>query len=596
MNLFKYLFRIVDTVIPARDRGGSEESLRNARIVYVALLLLVVNDLAFGAIGLAQGDRVIPWIVLGAGLLVFPTPMLHRLSGSVRLAAMWVAVVGTLMLVSTGALSGGMHSTSRVWYSALAIFILMTQGTRVALFWTAAIAAEGLALWWLSTHGRILPDFEQPETKAISWAIAFPSGLLLIISMLHGFLEAHRRAIQNLDRQARALEDQAAQLRLAKSQTEAASRSRSDFIATVSHEIRTPMSGILGVAHLLAGTDLSGEQRKYLDALRISGEGLLSILGDILDFSKIEAGKLDLRPESFAFRPMCEECVSLFAGIAQSKRLDIRARVESGIPEFAFGDPVRLRQILINLIGNAVKFTDKGEISLEVHPLQDRKDWALFLVKDSGIGMSPGTLKILFQPYTQADASSTRNYGGTGLGLAICNKLVGLMGGDIEVESKLGSGSEFRIRLPLPAGQPRDPAPAASIPIPADPGFHGKTVLLAEDNMVNRMVAVKILENLGLKVEVALNGLEAVERWRAGGFDIILMDCQMPGMDGYEATRVIRGLEQAAGSIRRIPIVALTAQAMEEDRRACLESGMDEYLSKPVKVENLRHVLRAWIG
>jgi signal transduction histidine kinase/ActR/RegA family two-component response regulator len=595
VNLFQYLFKVVDVLIPIRERTGSEETLRNARIVYIALLLLVVTDFAFGALGLAQGDRVLPWIVVAAGLLACITPVLHRLSGSVKLAAIWISLIGTLMLFSTGALSGGIHSNSQVWFAALAVFILMTQGTQAALLWTLVIALEGFALWWIPSHGYLLPDFEQPDTKAISWAFAFPSALLLMISMLHGFFEAHRRAIQNLDQQAKALEEQADQLRQAKSEAEAASRSRTDFIATVSHEIRTPMNGILGVAHLLAGTELSGEQRKYLDALRVSGEGLLSILGDILDFSKIEAGKLELRPESFAFATMCEECISVFAGIAQSKRLDIRMHLESGLPDFVFGDPLRLKQILINLIGNAVKFTDKGEVTLRAIPLPERKDWVRFVVKDTGIGMSQATLRILFQPYTQADASSTRNYGGTGLGLAICNRLLGLMGGDIRVESSLGTGSEFSIQVPLPKAQLPSEAPAASVPLRAAPGFQAKLVLLAEDNMINRMVAVKILESMGLQVDVAGNGLEAVERWRKGGYDIILMDCQMPGMDGYEATRIIRRLEREADDGERIPIVALTAHAMEEDRRACLESGMDEYLSKPVKVEALRQVLQTWI-
>ncbi|MEO7425278.1 MAG: ATP-binding protein [Fibrobacteria bacterium] len=595
MNLFQYLFKVVDALIPSGEREGSEEVLRKARIVYIALLFLVVTDFAFAALGLAQGDRVLPWIVLAAGLLACATPVLHRLTGSIKLAAVWISLVGTLMLVSTGLLSGGIHSNPQVWFAALAVFILMTQGTQAALFWTLAIAVEGFALWWLPLHGYVLPDFEQAETKAISWAFAFPSSLLLMISMLHGLFEAHRRAIDNLDKQAKALEVQADQLRKAKSQAEAASRSRSDFIATVSHEIRTPMNGILGVAHLLAGTELSGEQRKYLDALRVSGEGLLSILGDILDFSKIEAGKLELRLESFAFGAMCEECISVFAGIAQSKRLEIRMKLEPGLPKFAFGDPLRLKQILINLIGNAVKFTDKGEVMLRAAPVAGRKDWVRFTVKDSGIGMSPATLRILFQPYTQADASYTRNYGGTGLGLAICNRLLGLMGGDIRVDSALGTGSEFNVQLPLPEAQAPVRAPEVPAPALAAHGIQSKVVLLAEDNMVNRMVAMKILESLGLRVEVAVNGLEAVERWRAGGIDFILMDCQMPGMDGYEATRNIRRLEREAAAGVRIPIVALTAHAMEEDRNACLEAGMDEYLSKPVKVEALRRVLQAWI-
>jgi signal transduction histidine kinase/CheY-like chemotaxis protein len=590
-----WLFKLVDGLIPKTELPGSEETVRNARIVYSALLLILINDLVFGLLGIAQGDKVLPWIVLGCGAITSLAPILHRKYKSIKIAGSWIAWVSTILLITTCTLSGGIYSSALAWFGALVVFIIVTQGSKMALIWTITIAVFTILLWWLPEHGIILPDYENPVHKSISWAIAFPSGLFLILCILHGFFEAHRRAIRNLDRQAKALLIQAKELGLAKNEAEAASKSRSEFIATVSHEIRTPMNGILGVTQLMNGTNLSNEQQKYMEALKMSAEGLLSILGDILDFSKIEAGKLEVQAESFHLKQMCQESISIFAGIAQSKKLQIQLVFETTLPNFVLGDPIRIRQILLNLIGNSVKFTEQGVITLSVELDKERKDWVNFSVRDAGIGMSETTLKILFQPYTQADASSSRKYGGTGLGLAICNRLVVLMGGKISVESQLGHGSCFHISLPLPATSPNQEIITSVVRSEETSNPGNMRILLAEDNAVNRMVAIKMLEKLKVKVEIAINGIEAVKSWQAGNFDLIFMDCQMPGMDGYEASRTIRNQEKNQNGFPRIPIVALTAHAMEEDRIKCLDSGMDAYLTKPVKSESLREALRTWI-
>ena len=442
------LFRLVDKLIPASIRIGGDEELRNARTVYSALILVMLNDLAFGLLGLVQGDKVLPWIVLGTGLLAAFTPWLHRRSGSLRLSATWIALLCTAMLSSVGLLSGGMQSSTIVWFGALAVFILVTLGSPAATIWAGGMAAASLCLWWSTVNGHTLPDFENPETKVISWAISFPAGLFLIILLLKGFFEAHRQAISNMERQARNLGDQAAELGRAKALAETALLSRGEFIATVSHEIRTPMNGILGVADLLRDTPLSALQRKYLDALGASAEGLLSIIGDVLDFSKIESGKLKISQDRFDVRNLCENVLSVFAGLVAAKGLRLPSAFHPELPQMVMGDPVRIRQILINLIGNAVKFTDKGSVRLNVGPMPDRIGWVEFTISDDGIGMDDKVLASLFQPYVQGDGSTTRKYGGTGLGLAICDRLTGMMGGTVGVESVPGAGSTFRVRLP----------------------------------------------------------------------------------------------------------------------------------------------------
>ncbi len=594
-SIIAFLFKLVDRFIPKKEWNGSEENIRNARIVYGAFLLIFVNDILFCTLGFIQHDRVLPWIVLICGILMGLTPLYHKYYGSLNAAGLWISGVCTAMLLSTSLLSGGMHSSSQVWFGALIVFVMVTQGSKPALILTGVIGLETLTVWWLSAHGVVFPDYENPVDKAISWSLSFSASLFLVVCILHGFFETHRHAIRNLDRQTKTLLIQTKELGQAKFEAEAASKSRSEFIATVSHEIRTPMNGILGVTQLMNGTVLSQEQQKFMHALRISAEGLLSILGDILDFSKIEAGKLEVLTEPFSLKAVCEESLSVFAGISETKNLKINFQYHNGLPNHVIGDPVRIRQVLLNLIGNAVKFTEKGVIEVNVFPLEGRKDWVKCTVKDQGIGMSEATLKILFQPYTQADASSSRKFGGTGLGLAICNRLIALMGGKISVDSQLGQGSCFSFELALL--ETKLPVKSSVVPVPevknmALPKAH---VLVAEDNAVNLMVVVKMLEKLNVSIEVAHNGIEAVEHWEKGSFDLIFMDCQMPEMDGYLASQTIRAKENASKTGLRIPIVALTAHAMEEDRIRCLAAGMDAYLTKPVKSSSLGEALAAWV-
>ena len=420
------------------------------------------------------------------------------------------------------------------------------------------------------------------------------------LSVLLGLLvfvlaTGRERARRQVREQTRQLSAEVVLTASARDEAVEASNAKSVFVATVSHELRTPLSGVIGTAELLLDTELAPDQREYAEIVRSSSEGLLVVINDILDYSKIEAGKLELDPGGFAVSEMiAESCASLLQ-VAREKGIRLEVHADPDLPGWLYGDAPRLRQVLINLLANAVKFTAEGQVTVQVSATPTTDSTRLRVaVNDTGIGIDDATLARLFQPFTQADNSTARRYGGTGLGLTISARLIELMGGTIGATSTPGVGSEFWFEVVLALTDHPEEHPQERFSALGERDAAGNLtdaaplVLVAEDNPVNQMLAVRQLDKCGYRTEVVANGNEALEATAHTSYAAVLMDCQMPEMDGYDASRQIRNRERTG---EHLPIVATTAHSMSGDRDKCLAAGMDEYLSKPIRTIELRDTL-----
>ncbi|MGI6783038.1 MAG: response regulator [Aminivibrio sp.] len=431
-------------------------------------------------------------------------------------------------------------------------------------------------------------------------------GLLTIIRDI-----TYRKAGEAALKTAMQLLEQESKMSLEMAQrAEKANMAKSEFLANMSHEIRTPLNGIIGMASLLLEKNLTAEQRDCAETLMNSAESLLGLLNDILDFSKIEAGRLEFEEIRFNLKNLVESAASFFAPLAAEKNIILTAAIDPATPTVLLGDPGRLRQILANLLSNAVKFTDEGEVTLSVKGRQagDGKAAFQFAVRDTGIGIPPDRMEYIFDKFAQADKSTTRRFGGTGLGLVITNLLAEMMGGKITAVSPAphrsdtapgGPGSVFYFTVSLPVLQ-EDPAPAARHDelSPDDRRLRAlseKRILLVEDNVINQKVAVAMLRKLGIQPDLANDGVEALEILAEKPYDLVLMDVEMPRMDGMEAARRLRAMPEGAPN-RRTPVLAMTARAMKGDRDACLEAGMNDYVAKPITAARLREALLHWLA
>jgi len=570
---------------------------RDAAQYQVALELLqtAVVEARGGAVSLVFANSVIAWLGWSHG---------HPVAAAVVVGLSGIIAVWRIFLarrVGSGDLTPEAIARSEHEFEANCLLLSLMSVVTAAIIYPAAPALDAVLIiaalcamlavapMFISLVGRAFQLYVAPQLLALfavslfdprTYSPLFAISIPVFYLTLRHAAQLHRAATELAIRR--------------RIETDAANAAKTQFLANMSHEIRTPMNGVIGALDLLGRGELSPPQRKLLETATSSSEALLTVLNEVLDFAKIEAGKLELVQEPLAIRAVLVSVVNLFSPLAQHKGLALSADLSPALPARVRGDAARIRQVLLNLVGNAVKFTAHGSIVVRARraPGGDSRLMVVFEVEDTGIGIAPDVVPRLFTAFFQADQTNQRRFGGTGLGLVISKRLAEAMGGGLSVDSTLGSGSVFRLSLPLEALPDSPEAQAPTPPAAQLPAKLNGKVLLVEDNPVNRTLAGAMLRSLGLEVTEAEDGKIALQQMERSAFDLVLMDCQMPVMDGFAATREIRGRATPAS---HIPIIAVTANAMSGDAERCLRAGMDAHLAKPFTLDQLRTAITPWL-
>lgn len=572
-----------DSIVATRAKRAE-----NVALVTIGCALLSTMVFMLRAV---QWDIEIRQILLGSNILCAPISMWMIWRYGLSFSASLIAILGLAIAIFSGPLTGGgTTSLATIWFLTLPVLgglIGSKPGTAIGI---GSSVLSFVILFFVENQMGVLPDLTPLEFRG-SQAHLHQFATLTIFSVcVYTFLHQVKVSDGELDSHIVTLQNEVNARARAEQTAINANRSKSEFLANISHEIRTPMNGMLGVLQLLnKGKDLDATQRHLIDLGLTSSNTLLSLINDLLDISKIESGKFLIENERFDLRGLINSVYDRACQLAINKPINVMLECELE-SDWVKGDVLRIEQVLINLISNAIKFTPQGNVQIKaVYSIKAQTLSAAVI--DTGIGVAAETLEHIFQPFTQAEASTTRQYGGTGLGLSICRELLNLMHGELTVESEPGQGSRFEFSIPMLSASSSDVTELERV---ENGGVNFPTssrILLVEDNPINAELALALLEDLAIEADLASNGLEALDLIAKHRYQLVLMDCQMPVMDGYETTHKIRQSEK----LKNLPIIALTANAMNGDREKCLAAGMSDYLSKPIDPDALEQKLAHWL-